>query len=146
MRAARHEDGLGMERGVDRHSTLQWHSALLRQHRFSEAGMLMTILCGACWGEARRYDAGYRTDNICQACHRDEDTDLHRAWCCKWYNECFDHKAVADSNYIKEEAMQRMEIHPCLFNRGVMPAECTLRPAPDDGPEYAVRQLSLIHI
>ena len=68
----------------------------MRQGRHGEAGMLMTIMCGGLWGEDRRFQAGYRTDNLCQACNSEPDTDWHRAWGCPYYC-AMDHDAVKDS-------------------------------------------------
>ena len=129
--AAQHEQGEGLQRGVDLCATRLHLARLRKRGQHKEANFLMACLTGALWPLQRQHDCPRSgetpIDPTCKRCEEGcAETFLHRHWLCA--GNLFDHPNEAAkrahqglSRRAQEEAMDT----PCLWFRGLLPAEYT---------------------
>ncbi|CAK0796763.1 unnamed protein product [Prorocentrum cordatum] len=80
--AAKHLDGGGAEEGVWWQHVPALAERLEKESQHSLASLVRLVACGGYWTEERRFQAGYRTDDLCQRCHRSRESSRHRFWEC----------------------------------------------------------------
>jgi len=126
QRAAAHYNGGGVDQGVDVDSTLKF----LRNTRtntnpdYRFVACLETIIAAGAWPAARIHEVHPDFSSECPRCHAAPETALHTFWQCPCNND-IDHIAVKHTQVLCKEAAKGVELFPCFWLRGIMPAEFT---------------------
>jgi len=121
VRAAAHEDGKGMEDGVDIDATTQLLKSFARR-KVPLRGMLEAIVTGATWPADRKHRAMPEDcpDPNCTRCDwRVPETTLHQCWECP-ANDQIEDKAVAGTQHLKRAAKEGAVTKPSLWLRGLV--------------------------
>ena len=131
VEAALHPQGSGLQLGGDLAVAQKVIRAYERLGDPSSAGMARCVVAGGVWGESRRFDSGYRPDDICRRCRQSADTDRHRLWQCPANRE-IQHPAVLESEELCEEAVAQCHEFACFWVRGIIPSQWVTVPSPPE--------------
>ena len=129
--ATQHEQGKGLQQGVDLHATRLHLARLRKRGQHKEANFLMACLTGALWPLQRQHDCPRSgetpIDPTCKRCEEGcAETFLHRHWLRA--GNLFDHPNEAAKRAhqgLSRRAQAEAADTPCLWFRGLLPAEYT---------------------
>ena len=96
--ASKHLHGAGAEDGIDLATAKQHLTALTKQGKHQEKGMLATSMAAGCWTKDRKYMAARAEDPYCTRCNLAPETIRHRLWECHC-NEQLGDKEVQDTQH-----------------------------------------------
>ena len=141
--AAQHEQGEGLQRGVDLHATRLHLARLRKRGQHKESHFLMACLTGALWPLQRQHDRPRSgetpIDPTCKRCEEGcAETFLHRHWLCA--GNLFDHPNEAAKRAhqgLSRRAQAEAVDTPCLWLRGLLPADFTTGLLPPPASEEA---------
>ena len=130
--AQHHYNGKGLASGFSH----AYSMTLLRRWRkekiFDRAAALETMMCAACWSPQRRYDAGLipASENVCPQCQQSGAGDLHQFWTCPALHSSA-WPEIANTQHYVSRATNETNSFPCLWLRGLLPADmCLPHPIP----------------
>eukprot|EP00959_Pyramimonas_sp_CCMP1952_P260253 5441466-Pyramimonas_sp.AAC.1 len=104
--------------------------ALAKKGATKFRGALSTVMTAGFWPKARLSQAGVKVDSIlCPRCEVEPETYLHRCWTCIANNDI---PRCADTQHVKDQAVQAVQSHPCYWPRGLITREWTAIPEPPD--------------
>ena len=129
--AARHEQGMGSQQGVDWHATRLHLARLRKSGQHKEANFLMACFTGASWPLQQQHECPrsgeISLDPTCTRCEEGcAETFLHRHWLCA--GNLFDHPneaAKLGHERLSRRAQTEAKDTPCLWFRGLLPASHT---------------------
>jgi len=130
--AALHFDGAGIDKGIAWQHSFHILNNFRNETDKSKAGALETIMCGACWPNARVHGCHPEVSNICQRCKMAIDTSMHCFWMCTANDDIAD-EAVSASRYLIKDAITSPEEESCMWLRGLLPLDKVTTYANRDG-------------
>jgi len=135
-RAAQHRTGQGLEEGDHIGQLVAWLQQLKKTGDRCMHNTVVTAAAGGMWTRQRACAAGYSEEATCPypGCAA-EETDMHRVWECKGPAE---DPAVARSKLLVARARAGVQQQPCLWFRGMPPAECGATPEAPAEEQFAV--------
>ena len=125
MAAAKHQNGRGMEEGVDWQVTLSYlqSQAFKSQEEYASKCALEAIISGSTWSNARIHAIDSEHSEFCPRCGV-VDSDLHTFWLCP-HNKKIEHQAVISTGKLTQIACTDSVDAPCLWLRGICPLQLT---------------------
>ena len=130
--AAAHFNGKGLHAGVAYEFSMHVLKSYRKQLIYDRAAALKTIMSGACWAPMRKFQAGLidYDATVCPLCHEMGVDDYHQFWGCQALDAC-EWPEVSSTNYLAPLASEGVGDLPCLWLRGLLPADmCLSSPIP----------------
>ena len=135
-KASKHYNAKGMEKGVDMTGLKKHIARLRRQKKFEELGALESAVTATTWTRgkiaAHKKEEVPIDETLCQRCHKAIETDYHRIWVCEANDKL---RGCKHSKYLIKRARIGAEKYPCLWLRGLVPADWTAVAPPPDQTE-----------
>jgi hypothetical protein len=133
--ASAHFLGKGLEKGADWEPTLLVLRTLraAKDKSHDRIAAIETILSAACWSQARVASISSESAQCPRSGHPNCD-DLHTYWQSPANSNVQD-KEVADTQYLCHRAEQQAPLTPCLWLRGILPRDPSLKPLDSKVPQ-----------
>ncbi len=143
-RASTHYNGLGIQEGIDFHSTMYVLRTLKDTKyplKYPLKCALETVISAGAWPEDRIHQIHPSVSAQCKRCGGPVDDALHTFWLCP-ANEHIEDRAVETTQCLIPAAQQLSVEYPCLWLRGILPSKFT-----DIDPQYdPSNELSVTYI
>jgi len=141
LRAAKHYNGKGIERGIDTTNTLR-HIRNIKTKtivNYQYKAALETIMSACSWPASRIKTLNPLYDDLCPRCGIAVETDFHAFWECRC-NSDIDHEYVSKTQNLLEQARSNHEQYPAMWLRGILPRGFTDVPQPHNVPTSELNQ------
>jgi len=130
--ASRYRNGLGLQHGADLYPLRKAIKHQKKKKEEGAPGFLMSLACASCWTTERMAGAFPHECAICPRCGQAPESELHRHWQCS-ANIPSTPKLVEEYRRLAQEAVSQSAMaEPCLWLRGILPANATAVPLPAD--------------
>ena len=115
-----------MERGIDWDITLSLYRSFESTAQHAATRALEAIVFAGSWPAERIHEVNEQVPSLCPRCG-DQESDLHTWWVCP-SNAHLELPEVEATQKLRSRAREQYTHVPCLWLRGILPAECMAIP------------------